>query len=176
MGKEKEPVFPTVDVVIQYKTSVLLVKRRDCGKLALPGGHLEQGETFLQAAVREAREEIGLEINSKGLTFVCVLDAPNRDPRPGRRISLVYRVAANSRLVPTAGSDAETAAWYSIMRLKETELAFDHWKVIALLRQEMRTPEKSNLLMPNMSSTRTLYVWKKNARRDRVLCRLETCR
>jgi 8-oxo-dGTP pyrophosphatase MutT (NUDIX family) len=36
---------------------------RDAGHIAFPGGHLEVGERPLEAALRESREEIGLDAN-----------------------------------------------------------------------------------------------------------------
>ncbi|SDA14140.1 ADP-ribose pyrophosphatase YjhB, NUDIX family [Ruminococcus sp. YE71] len=41
---------------------ILLVKRCDCGKWGIPGGLMEFGETMAQTAVREAKEETGLDI------------------------------------------------------------------------------------------------------------------
>ena len=41
---------------------VLLVKRCDCGKWGIPGGLMEYGETMEQTAVREAKEETGLDV------------------------------------------------------------------------------------------------------------------
>jgi ADP-ribose pyrophosphatase YjhB (NUDIX family) len=38
--------------------TVLVIERTDNGNLALPGGYVEAGETFVEAATREAREEI----------------------------------------------------------------------------------------------------------------------
>jgi ADP-ribose pyrophosphatase YjhB (NUDIX family) len=49
---------------------VLLVRRRDFPVWNLPGGQVERNETPWQAAVREAREETGLEIEVRRLTGV----------------------------------------------------------------------------------------------------------
>jgi 8-oxo-dGTP pyrophosphatase MutT (NUDIX family) len=38
--------------------------RRHAGQLSFPGGRIEEGEDTLAAALREAREEIGLESTS----------------------------------------------------------------------------------------------------------------
>jgi 8-oxo-dGTP diphosphatase len=44
--------------------SILLGQRKDCygdGDWGLPGGHLEYGETLIECARREVREELGIE-------------------------------------------------------------------------------------------------------------------
>ncbi len=57
---------------------LLLGKRKNCtgeGTWGLPGGHLEVGETLEDAAIREAKEELGIEI--KKLKFISVTDGAN---------------------------------------------------------------------------------------------------
>ncbi len=39
------------------------------GKLAVPGGHLHQGETALQGAIREMEEELGLNVDPERLVL-----------------------------------------------------------------------------------------------------------
>ena len=53
---------PGVCVVILQDQRVLLTLRQDFPVWCLPGGGIEPGETAAEAAVREVREETGLEV------------------------------------------------------------------------------------------------------------------
>jgi 8-oxo-dGTP diphosphatase len=51
-----------VNAAIVQEGKILLVKREDFHVWCLPGGEVEEGESLPQAAMREAREETGLEV------------------------------------------------------------------------------------------------------------------
>lgn len=59
--------------ILNEKSEVLLLHRRGnhgAGTWSAPGGHLEYGETFEECAIREAREEAGIDISD--LRFIGV--------------------------------------------------------------------------------------------------------
>lgn len=125
----------TADIVIvTADRSVLLIRRREpphVGEHALPGGHVEPGETALQAAVREAMEEVGIAIDPKRLTKVGVYNAPGRDSR-GRYSTTAFLYRVPHRIDFAAGSDAASAEWVHITQdlLDGPDLAFDHADII----------------------------------------------
>ena len=51
-----------VEVVILMEQRVLLILRDDFSVWALPGGGVDPGESLVQAAMREVREETGLVV------------------------------------------------------------------------------------------------------------------
>ena len=62
-GMEMDAVTPTGCGVIVMKDGKILVgERKDNGLICGPGGHIEPGETAEEAAIREAREEFGINI------------------------------------------------------------------------------------------------------------------
>lgn len=55
----------TIFLLSSCKNKVLLIKRRDVPVFTLPGGGIDSGETCEQAAIREMKEETGLDVQVK---------------------------------------------------------------------------------------------------------------
>jgi ADP-ribose pyrophosphatase YjhB (NUDIX family) len=52
------------------KERILLIRRADDGKWAVPGGYMEAGENFAEACIREVYEETGLRVEVKRLISI----------------------------------------------------------------------------------------------------------
>lgn len=72
--------LPVSVLVLPVNDGVLVVRRAippRQGQLALPGGFIEQDESWQAAAVRELREEAGIIVNPTELRLFDVLSAPD---------------------------------------------------------------------------------------------------
>jgi 8-oxo-dGTP pyrophosphatase MutT (NUDIX family) len=54
-------------IIVDDQERILLEQRYDNGMWGLPGGGIEPGESVFEAALREVKEETGLDIRIKGL-------------------------------------------------------------------------------------------------------------
>lgn len=84
---------------------VLTVRKTGTSALMLPGGKLEPGETAAQAAIREAREEIGAELDEDLLHPLGVFDAAAAN-EPGRTVTATV---FEHPIVPIGAPAAEIA-------------------------------------------------------------------
>ena len=118
--------FLTVDVVINCKDdSIVLIKRKKNpyrNSWALPGGFVEYGETVENAALREVKEETGLEIELKGI--VGVYSDPGRDPR-GHTVTICFLANVNGGKLD-ANTDASEVRCILSKDILNLRLAFDH--------------------------------------------------
>jgi ADP-ribose pyrophosphatase YjhB (NUDIX family) len=127
-GKESQRYrnpFPTVDIIIEVEGRILLIERlNEPFGWALPGGFVDYGESLEEAAIREAQEETGL--NLENLRQFKAYSDPERDPRQ-HNISMVFTAVAHEE--PKAGDDAKQAQLFSIDELP-TKLCFDHATIL----------------------------------------------
>ena len=119
----KNPV-PTVDIIIEIEDGVVLIERKNPPfGWALPGGFVDYGESFEDAARREAAEETGLVVTLT-LQFHTYSD-PKRDARQ-HTASTVFIATASGH--PVAADDASQAEIFR--RGSLPSLVFDHERIL----------------------------------------------
>jgi len=123
-SNHKNPI-PTVDIIIELKGGVVLIKRKNIPEgWALPGGFVDYGETLEYAAAREAKEETGLDIEL--IRQFHTYSDPRRDPRH-HTITTVYVAKAQGTAI--AGDDAKEAGVFQKEALPD-KIAFDHKEIL----------------------------------------------
>ncbi|MFC7818709.1 NUDIX domain-containing protein [Streptomyces sp. NPDC057367] len=127
-----ETIRYTADVVALTPDGSVLLIERDWppyeGAWALPGGHVDVGETSRAAAARELEEETCVQVGADDLRQIGVWDSPGRDPR-GRYVTVAYAAVVPADTQIAAGDDARRARWWPLDNLPE-RLAFDHADIV----------------------------------------------
>lgn len=76
--KERNKIPISVQLLLEKEDKILLMKRKNTGyedgKYSLPGGHVEANEEIRKALIREAKEEIGIQIDLKDIELYKVLN------------------------------------------------------------------------------------------------------
>lgn len=118
------------DNVVVCNGMILLVERKYTpgkGCFALPGGHKDNNETFLNTAIRELKEETKLKIPEKVLRGSIkgekMFDSPSRS-FPLTRLTMAYHFEVEpnhdgSLPLVKAADDAKSAKWYPLSFVKE---------------------------------------------------------
>jgi 8-oxo-dGTP diphosphatase len=123
-GMGEEPPRPTVAVGLVARDRagrLLLVKRANPpakGRWSLPGGRVEAGETIVEAAVRELREETGLEA-----TVGEVAGVVERIGEGHHFVIVDLWAELAGGAVPATGGDAADARLVELARLPDYSLS-----------------------------------------------------
>lgn len=103
---------PAIALLIIKDGCVLLGKRRSDpgkGKWATPSGYIEYDDDFLTTAVREAKEETGLDIKLN-----AILNITSSFQSPQYHFLAVYLLATVVGGQLLAGDDLEAVAWFPL--------------------------------------------------------------
>jgi 8-oxo-dGTP pyrophosphatase MutT (NUDIX family) len=119
-----------------HDLEILLIQRptseRDpwSGHMALPGGRRNGEEEHLETAIRETREEVGIDLESIGLLLGRLDDL--RPSTGGPQIAVAPFVFAVGEEIEASPHPAEVAAtvWVPLRHLAEPESAAEHLHVL----------------------------------------------
>jgi len=133
---DKLAPVPAVGVVCLRGDEVLLIRRGRpprLGEWSLPGGRIEWGEAARDAALRELREETGVEAELLGLIDVVDGVFPAEGPDGVERHYVLIDFAARWLSgEPAAGDDAAEAAFHPLARAAELVAWEETRRVISL--------------------------------------------
>jgi bifunctional NMN adenylyltransferase/nudix hydrolase len=134
-----EGPFLTADTLVQVGGKILLIRRGKeygHGLLALPGGFVNKHETFLDAALRELREETRLRVPvpvlQGSIRNRVTFDDPHRSARARLVTQCFHVLLANDTKLPEVrgGDDADEALWMDVADLREEDFFEDHYHII----------------------------------------------
>jgi len=116
-------VVPSANVVVTDDTGrILVIRRTDNDNWALPGGAMDLGESLVTTAVREVREETGIDCEVTGL--VGIYTDPGHvilytgDGEVRQEFSIVFTARATGG-TPTTSSESRQVEWVDRDRLAD---------------------------------------------------------
>lgn len=105
--------YPAVSVLVIQNEEVLLGKRQGepgKGKWALPSGYIEYEDDFLSTAIKEVREETGLNIE-----LLSILNVQSAFLAPEYHFLGIYLLAQPAGGTLKAGDDLEDVKWFPLI-------------------------------------------------------------
>jgi mutator protein MutT len=76
MKIDKLQIKVSVIIILKRENTIFMFKRKNTGwedgKYTVPSGHVDVGETPTQAAIRETKEEVGVDIDAINLKLVHI--------------------------------------------------------------------------------------------------------
>ena len=116
-------LVPSVNVVaVNGAGEMLMIRRTDNDNWAVPGGAIDLGESVGQAAVRETREESGIECEITGIVGIysdpkhVILYTSNGEARQEFSIVLTARPLSGQ---PTPSSESSEVRWVPASQVRE---------------------------------------------------------
>jgi len=117
----------TVDILIKGKDNYFVMIKRKYPPYknywALPGGFVDCFETVENAAIREAKEETGLDIKLEN--FIGVYSGPKRDPRRH-----IVTILFSAKIIGGILKGADDASEAILIKKPPKRIAFDHKKML----------------------------------------------
>jgi ADP-ribose pyrophosphatase YjhB (NUDIX family) len=120
-GPAATSIVPSVNVVITNDADeLLLIRRSDNDNWAIPGGAVDLGESLTQAAVRETREESGIECEVTGLVGIftdprhILLYTSNGEARQEFSIVVTARVTGGDL---ATSSESSEVRWVPVSQI-----------------------------------------------------------
>lgn len=132
MAREESAIFTTLCMLTDGNGNILVEDRKDPDwpGICFPGGHVEPGESFTEAAVREMREETGLTVLDPRLCGVKQFQTKNN----ARYVVFFYKATQWTGTIQS--SDEGEVFWISKKELSNYRLVDDFEDMIKVMENE----------------------------------------
>ncbi|MFB6215544.1 MAG: NUDIX domain-containing protein [Candidatus Aenigmatarchaeota archaeon] len=125
MAEEHRP-YTASYLVLEKDDEVLLLKRQNTGyrdgMYSLVAGHVDEGENFRQAMIREAEEEVGIEIKEEDLETATVM---HRESEGRTYIDIFFRATEwNGEVENMEPEKCANLSWFKKDNLPDNTLGY----------------------------------------------------
>lgn len=126
MKEERNTIPMTTLLMLRKENRVLLLRRFNTGyedgKYCFPGGHVEKGEQIHKAMIREAKEEIGIDIEDKDLHLIHVC---NRKVEDNAYVDFIFECRKWKRKEKIMEKDkSDELRWFDLNNIPDNIIPF----------------------------------------------------
>ncbi len=125
MSRDRFKLIPTSHLILMKDGKILLLRRFNTGyedgKYSVVAGHLDGGETFIQAMAREAKEEAGIIIKPDELEVIHVMHRKAKEERIDLFIKADKWKGEPSIMEPDKCDDL---GWFELSNLPENTIPY----------------------------------------------------
>jgi len=118
--------YPVAVHLFFFKNDQVLLLRRfntgyEDGNYGVPAGHVEAGESATQCAIREAREEAGVELTPEHLDFAHIMHRKSDD----ERLNFFFVVTQwRGEIINAEPHKCDELAWYPLRTLPHNVIPY----------------------------------------------------
>lgn len=143
---------PSIYVVLRDNNNIAFLLRSNTGykdgTYTLPAGHVEEGESYRHAAVRETREEVGVDINPDDLRFLYTLQRQEQG-NGGVRVDVFFEATKwTGTPSNTEAHKHSELAWFSIDNLPMDKIMDYQADALAAITHGEYYGERGNFTSP----------------------------
>lgn len=144
MKKERNKAIPAAYLFLEKDGKFLITRRYNTGYqdgiYQVPAGHVEAGETPSEALIREAKEEIGIDISPKDINFFHASYRPKHDDTDNR-VDFFFKVSKwNGEVINAEPHKCDDLKWVTLDEIPENmtlhvKIAFESLKQGVVFRE-----------------------------------------
>lgn len=126
--KERNKAIPASYLVLRDANKILLLRRFNTGycdgQYSLPAGHVEAKESPLDCLIREAEEEVGIQIKKQDVLSVHTMYRPLSD-ETNQRIDIFFEVSRwFGEIQNKEPHKCDEMSWFSINKLPKNTIPY----------------------------------------------------
>lgn len=127
--QERHKITGAAYVILRKGDQVLLLRRFNTGyedgNYSFPAGHIEPGEPFTYTAIREAKEEAGIEVRVENLSVAHVMHRKSTDATRSERMDIFFVVEQwTGDPHNTEPDKCDDMQWFSLTALPKNTISY----------------------------------------------------